>query len=687
MAAGIKASGRPDLAVVVTTAGPAAVAAVFTPNTFAAAPVRLSRANLAATSGDPRGGFGWANSVISTSGSANAATGPAGDADQLEIGGMLAAATVTEPDWTLHLSTGIIGSRLPLEKVRDGLAALIPTLAATDDGLLAVATALCTTDSRTKVATTTVELPDAFGRPVTVRVSGVAKGVGMIHPQMATMLSLILTDANIAPDVLWPLLRPAAARTWNQLSVDGDTSTNDTVFVLASGVAGAAPAEGGSAAEATLGRAIEAIARDLARQQAADGEGASTLITAAVSGARDDAEARAVARSVISSSLVKAAAHGRDPNWGRIAGAAGNARLADRVGARGRRSAGGRGGGPCRFAGRARSREAPHLDRRSPRLRRIARRPGRIRSCRGACRDARRRSRLRAGPRSGLGEWRGLRLRSHRGIRDRELGIHDMSEVLVIKLGGTTIADQSQVLAEVAAVARRRPVVLVHGGGKRITEWLERLGVPSKFEGGLRVTDAQSLEVAAAVLRGVVNSELVSGLRDLGVDAVGLSGVDGGLLIAERIPKLGLVASVVGLRRDLLDAILVGGQVPVVAPLARDADGIVCNVNADDVAAGIAAGLGARQLVLLTDVDGVRDADGRRLDALTAGEAETLIESGVIAGGMVPKVRAALGALGWEGAEAIIADSAAPEALDRALNDPTFGTRITATRAATAGAA
>ena len=123
------------------------------------------------------------------------------------------------------------------------------------------------------------------------------------------------------------------------------------------------------------------------------------------------------------------------------------------------------------------------------------------------------------------------------------------------------------------------------------------------------------------------------------------------------------------------------------APLARDADGIVCNVNADDAAAGIAAGIGARQLVLMTDVDGVRDADGRRLDALTAGEAETLIESGVIAGGMVPKVRAALGALGWDGAEAIIADSSAPDALARALDDPTFGTRITATRVARVGAA
>ncbi|MFZ5852983.1 MAG: acetylglutamate kinase [Chloroflexota bacterium] len=262
-----------------------------------------------------------------------------------------------------------------------------------------------------------------------------------------------------------------------------------------------------------------------------------------------------------------------------------------------------------------------------------------------------------------------------------------MSEVLVIKLGGTTIAEQRQVLDEIAAVARHRPVVLVHGGGRRISEWLERLGVPSRFENGLRVTDAAALEVAAAVLRGVVNSELVAGLRDLGVDAVGLSGVDGGLLIAERVPGMGLVAHVVGLRRDLLDAILVGGQVPVVAPLARDEQGIVCNVNADDVAAGIAAGLGARQLVLLTDVDGVRGPDGTRLATLTAGEAEALIESGVIAGGMVPKIRAALAALAWEGAEAVIADSGAPHALTRALDDPTFGTRITATRAAHAGVA
>jgi acetylglutamate kinase len=149
---------------------------------------------------------------------------------------------------------------------------------------------------------------------------------------------------------------------------------------------------------------------------------------------------------------------------------------------------------------------------------------------------------------------------------------------------------------------------------------------------------------------------------------------------------MGLVAHVVGLRRDLLDAILVGGQVPVVAPLARDEEGIVCNVNADDAAAGIAAGIGARQLVLLTDVDGVRDSDGRRLDSLTAGEAEDLIDRGVIAGGMVPKIRAALAALTWEGAEAVIADAAADNALERALSDASFGTRLTTSRRAVGAA-
>ncbi|HSL77580.1 MAG TPA: bifunctional ornithine acetyltransferase/N-acetylglutamate synthase [Candidatus Limnocylindrales bacterium] len=322
--AGIKASGRPDLGLIVAPDG-ASAAAVFTPNAFAAAPVRLSRANLAATSEDPHGGFGYASAVVSTSGCANAATGVAGDADQAQVGAFVSTDLGIDQTRVLHLSTGIIGTRLPLDVVARGIASLAPNLADDDAGLEAVAEALRTTDSVAKIATTSLVLPDTAGEPVTVTITGIAKGVGMIHPNMATMLSVVLTDAAAPPDVLWKLLRPAAARTWDQLSVDGDTSTNDTVFVLASGASGAAPLTSGSPAALAFGAALEAVARDLARQQAADGEGATILITAAVTGAADDADARAVARAVVSSSLVKAAAHGKDPNWGRIAGAAGNA--------------------------------------------------------------------------------------------------------------------------------------------------------------------------------------------------------------------------------------------------------------------------------------------------------------------------------------------------------------------------
>jgi glutamate N-acetyltransferase/amino-acid N-acetyltransferase len=323
--AGIKASGRPDLALIVATGGPAAAAAVFTPNAFAAAPVRRSQANLAATSDDSRGAYGFASAVVSTSGCANAATGAAGDADQEAVGRLVATTLGIDERQVLHLSTGIIGTRLPLDRVETGVEALAPALRDEDAGLEAAAEALRTTDSAIKVATASVVLPAPDGEPVTVTISGIAKGVGMIHPNMATMLSVLLTDAAIAPEVLWGVLRPAAARTWNQLSVDGDTSTNDTVFVLASGAAGNAPLAGGSHGAVAFRAALEAVARDLARQQASDGEGATILVTTAVTGAIDDADARAVARAVVSSSLVKAAAHGKDPNWGRIAGAAGNA--------------------------------------------------------------------------------------------------------------------------------------------------------------------------------------------------------------------------------------------------------------------------------------------------------------------------------------------------------------------------
>jgi len=324
--AGIKSTGDADLALIVVEGAPAAVAATFTTNRVPAAPVRLSQEHLEASAPDGAGRYGYVGAMLSTSGCANAATGPDGLADQRALAEVLAQAAGTEVSHTLAMSTGLIGTRLPVERIAAAIrATLADGLGQSDADLAAVAEALRTTDSRAKAATARLTLPDPTGAPVTVSVSGVAKGVGMIHPNMATMLCFMLTDVAAAPGVLHRLLQPVVARTWDQISVDGDQSTNDTVLLAASGASGAAALETDSDDARRFARALEAVARSLARQQAADGEGATTLINCRVSGAPDDVDARAVARAVVASSLVKAAVHGADPNWGRMAAAAGNA--------------------------------------------------------------------------------------------------------------------------------------------------------------------------------------------------------------------------------------------------------------------------------------------------------------------------------------------------------------------------
>lgn len=249
-----------------------------------------------------------------------------------------------------------------------------------------------------------------------------------------------------------------------------------------------------------------------------------------------------------------------------------------------------------------------------------------------------------------------------------------MTDLSVVKLGGETLAGP-ETLDSVADAATERSLVLVHGGGKRLTEWLARLGLESRFEDGRRVTDDAALEVAVAVLGGLVNADLVAGLNGRGVPAVGLTGIDAGLLVAERVPGLGRVARVVAARPAVLEALVARGLLPVVAPLAVDADGTICNVNADEVAAGLAAALGAR-LLLLSDTDGVKDADGRTIPTLDARRGDDLIEHGVISGGMVPKVRGALAVVAAGAEEVVIADGRASDAIRRAIDDPTFGTRV-----------
>jgi glutamate N-acetyltransferase/amino-acid N-acetyltransferase len=311
--AGIRDSGGPDL-VIIASDRPAAAAATLTTNQVRAAPVLLVEEAL-------RVGGARARAIVVNAGCANAGTGPGGLLDARAVVAATAARLGCASEEVLPASTGLIGSRLPVDAMLATIGQV--ELRSTPGAGAEAARAIMTTDTRPKERSATARLAD--GREI--RIGGMAKGAGMIHPQMATMLAFLTTDAPVAAGTLSDLLHAAVERTFNQVTIDGDTSTNDAVIVLANGAAGGGPIESAPDRDAFAG-ALEAVCRDLAIAIAADGEGAQHLIEVQVTGASDDADARAVARTVASSSLVKTAVHGADPNWGRIAAAAGRSGVA-----------------------------------------------------------------------------------------------------------------------------------------------------------------------------------------------------------------------------------------------------------------------------------------------------------------------------------------------------------------------
>jgi glutamate N-acetyltransferase/amino-acid N-acetyltransferase len=309
VAAGIKkADGALDLALIFAEAPETTAAGVFTTNRVAAAPVVLSRESL-------RRSGGRARAVTVNSGNANACTGRAGLRVSRETARAAAKALGVSASEVLVASTGVIGVPLKLELILNRLATLQESLSV--ENASAVARAIMTTDTFPKSCV----LRTKVGRG-TIHLAGVAKGAGMIHPRLATMLSFITTDAGVAPPLLQKMLRAAVDVSFNCLTVDGDTSTNDSVIVLASGLSGV-PIRAGSKAAGVFLAGLTELCQTLARMIARDGEGAKKLVTVEVCGGKTRADADRVARAIANSPLVKTAVAGGDPNWGRILCAAG----------------------------------------------------------------------------------------------------------------------------------------------------------------------------------------------------------------------------------------------------------------------------------------------------------------------------------------------------------------------------
>ena len=306
---GIKEQGK-DLALIRSDV-PAAVAALYTTNKIVAAPVILSREKSAA---------GTAQAVIVNSGNANACTGEQGRRDAREMVALVARHLGLEESQVLIASTGVIGRTLPMEKIRTGIAAAARALSS--DGGVDAAEAIMTTDTRAKHFSVSFEIE---GKPCTI--GAICKGSGMINPHMATTINVLTTDVAITPNLLQEALRECVDVSLNALTVDGTMSTNDTIFLLANGLAeNPHIAERGAAFETFLS-ALQAICIEMAKELARDGEGATKLITVTVEGAKNRQEAMRAAKEIANAALVKTAVYGKDPNWGRVAAAVGGCQV------------------------------------------------------------------------------------------------------------------------------------------------------------------------------------------------------------------------------------------------------------------------------------------------------------------------------------------------------------------------
>jgi glutamate N-acetyltransferase/amino-acid N-acetyltransferase len=303
---GIKPSGSLDLAVLVAD-GPCAAAGTFTTNRICAAPVRWSREHLPSDQ---------IRAIVVNSGNANAATGEQGLRNARRTAEIAAGRIGCRPEQVLVASTGVIGHQLPMDRLESGLETALGQLEGTSDAFEVASRAILTTDTRPKTITQTIQ---SGGHEDLL--FGMAKGAAMIGPRMATMLAFLLTDAPVRASDLQAIVSEAVDRSFNCVSVEGHTSTNDSVFLLARNRDGRPPYEGKDLV--AFAEAVDGACQYLARQMADDGEGATHSITIDIEGCHDREQARSIARAVADSPLVKTAIHGADPNWGRIVSAAG----------------------------------------------------------------------------------------------------------------------------------------------------------------------------------------------------------------------------------------------------------------------------------------------------------------------------------------------------------------------------
>lgn len=648
-ASGIKPM-RADLAFFVSDTD-AACAGAFTINRAKAAPVVDAEARLPAEN---------MRAIVVNSGNANALTGPAGAEAVRSILDAAGKALGLPASQIVSASTGVIGVPMPAHKAVAAMPACAAALSHDPDK---AAEAIMTTDTTKKLASRTIEID---GKRVTI--AGICKGSGMIAPQLATVIAVIVTDCAIDSKILDAALDAATRETFEQLTIDGDMSTNDSVFVLANGRAGNAKITKVDApGYAVLYTALTDLLDELARDIAADGEGATKRLEVHVAGAPTHDIARDLARSICGSPLVKAAIFGADPNWGRILATVGARAGSLDLPIEPHRSR-------VAIQGVVVYDEAPiPFDRiaikaklRDPEVSilvelragdHIAKAYGCDLSYDYVKLNADYTSMIIEKPDGGVAK--DDKLGNYTPSFKRSVLVEALGYIsrfrgkrCVIKFGGATMQRAGQMRAFCDDVMLLHQVgllpVVVHGGGPDITRAFEQRGTNSTFIDGLRVTSLEDMDTVEAVLD-AINADLVMLLNQRGAHAIGLSGSDAALLRAKKLVRadgkdLGQVGELIEVNKTFLDSLLAQAYIPVITPVGLGLDGQSYNLKGDSVAAAIAKSLGADKLIFLSDAPGIIEG-GDLVTDLTPTTLRAKLASGVIDPVMTIKAASILEAL------------------------------------------
>ncbi|MDR0422999.1 MAG: bifunctional glutamate N-acetyltransferase/amino-acid acetyltransferase ArgJ [Rickettsiales bacterium] len=585
--------------------------------------------------------------VVINSGNANVFTGQRGIDDAKRITQEVATTLKINDNEVLINSTGVTGEFLNVDKIVRGIKGIVSDLSDDKQAILNFNESILTTDLKTKYVAVEVD---------NVKMVGIAKGSGMINPNMATTITSILTDADISKDVLDKIFKDTINKTLNRISIDGETSPNDMAYILANGVAGGIN-------EDKFRKGLEFVLEELAKKIVEDGEGATKLIQIDIEGTKTEDDADKIFKNIANSPLVRTTFFGENANWGRIVSAIvksginfdynktiitfsssqGSINVCEN-------------GNPVEFD----ELKMKQILQDKIITIIIKLQEGDIKIRGWTCDLTYDYIKINSSYRDGRTNMEKFIERANILTEALPYINRFNNTKIVIKYGGSALVDEDTrkiTLTDISLLSsiNIHPIV-VHGGGPAINEALKKQNIQPVFKNGLRVTDIETMKIVESVLSGETNKSIVNDLQKYGANAVGISGKDGNLFIAEKTKEdIGFVGDIKKVNPKIIQSLVENNFVPVISPVSADLNFNSYNVNADYAAVELAIAMKAEKLIFLTDVDGIMidpNDPNTLISSATVDELLNLIDRGIISGGMIPKVKSCIRAI-ENGVEAV----------------------------------